>query len=99
VRDRAWRSGLGGGLIAGLADARVQAEIADQLVRRAEPGEVTDRGGDRHGDCHVDAGDRHQPLGVLTAQRDPRELGVDEPQLVGVEVQPSCPDRPPVVPP
>ena len=38
------------GLVAGLLDARVQAEVADELVRRAEAGEVADGGGDRHRD-------------------------------------------------
>src|SRR4051812_17961223 len=49
--------------------------------------EVADGGCDRHRDRHVDAGDRHQPPRVRAAQRDPRQLGVDQPQLVAVEVQ------------
>jgi hypothetical protein len=52
-----------------------------------EPGEVADRRGDRHRGRDVDTGDRHQPLGVRAAQRDLRELGVDEPQRLAVEVQ------------
>ena len=75
------------GLVAGLLDARVQAEVADELVRRAEAGEVADGGGDRDRDRDVDAGDRHQSPGRLAAQRDARELGVDQPQLLAVEVQ------------
>jgi transposase-like protein len=45
------RAGLGdpavaGGLAAGLAHPRVEPEIADQVLRGAEPGEVADRGHD-----------------------------------------------------
>jgi hypothetical protein len=35
----------------------------------------------------VDAGNRHQPPGVLTCQRDAGELGIDQLQLLAVEVQ------------
>lgn len=76
-----------GGLIAGLLDAWIEAHIAHQLVGRGESREVADGGGDRHRDVDVDAGDRHQPPGVLAAQRDTGELGVDELELLAVEVE------------
>jgi hypothetical protein len=50
-------------------------------------GEVADRGDDRQRDGRVDAGDRHQPLDLGAGQRDAAELGVDDPQLLAVEVQ------------
>jgi hypothetical protein len=78
---------MAGGLASGLLEARVQPEIADELVRRGEALEVADGGGDRHRHGDVDAGDRHQPLGVLTSHGDPRELLVDQRQLLAVEVQ------------
>src|SRR5207248_783227 len=51
-----------GGMAAGLADARVEAEVADELVGGAEASEVADGGDDRERNGGVDAGDRHQPL-------------------------------------
>ena len=61
-----------GGLLAGLLDARVQTEVADQLVRRVEPGERADGGGDRPRHRDIDAGDRHQLTWVDTWNEDPR---------------------------
>jgi hypothetical protein len=55
----------------------VEPEIADQLLPRAETCEVADRGDDRERDGRVDARDRHQPLYLLAAQSDARELAVD----------------------
>jgi hypothetical protein len=66
---------------------RVQTEVADQLLRAAKATEVTDGGDDRQRHGRVDAGDRHQPLDVVASQRDTAELGIDDPQLLAVEVQ------------
>ncbi len=49
--------------------------------------EVPDRRDDRQGDRGVNAGDRHQPLDLLGLKRDSAELGVDDPQLLAVEVE------------
>ena len=76
-----------GGLAAGLADAGVEPEIAHQLGRRGKAREVADRGGDRQGHGRVDAGDGHQPPRVIAAQRHAGQRGVDEPKLLGMEVQ------------
>jgi len=44
-----------GGVAAGLADARVEAEVADERVRWGEEAEVADRGDDRERDGRIDA--------------------------------------------
>ena len=75
------------GLTAGLLDPRVQTEIRHELLGLAEAAEVPDRGDDRQRDRRVNARDRHQPLHLAAAQRDPAELGVDDPQLLRVEVE------------
>ena len=49
--------------------------------------EVADRRDDRQRDRGVDARDRHQPLDLLALERDPAERGVDDPQLLAVEVE------------
>jgi hypothetical protein len=76
-----------GRLAAGLLDARVQPEIGDQLLGGAEPPELTDGRDQRERDRRVDAGDRHQPADLGALERDPAELRVDDPQLLGVEVE------------
>ncbi len=75
------------GLSAGLAHPGVEPEVADELLGRAEATEVADRGDDRERDGRVDTGDRHQPLDLSAGQRDAAELGVDDPQLLAVEVK------------
>jgi hypothetical protein len=77
---------MAGGLGAGLLHARVQTEIGHQPLRAAEPPEVTNSGDQRQRDGRVDAGDRHQPQDLLALERDPAQGGVDDPQLLGVEV-------------
>jgi len=42
ARGPAWDAPVRGGLAAGLLDARVQPEVADELLGRGEPGEVAD---------------------------------------------------------
>ena len=48
---------MAGGAVAGLAHARVEAEVADQLARRGEAADVADRGHEGRRGLHVDAGD------------------------------------------
>lgn len=70
-----------------MADARVEAEVADELVRGGEAAEVADGGADRERDGRIDASDRHQPLHLLACKRDASEISVDQQQLLGVEVE------------
>jgi hypothetical protein len=49
--------------------------------------EVTDRRDDRQRHRRVDAGDRHQPLDLLARKRDSAERGIDDPQLLAMEIQ------------
>jgi hypothetical protein len=76
-----------GGLISGLADSWVQAQIADQLPRTAEPPEVADRRHDRQRDSRIDAGNRHQALHVVTGQGYLAELRVDDLKFLAVKVE------------
>jgi len=73
--------------VAGLADLRVEAEVADQLVGRGEPAEVSDRRDDGNGDRHVDAGDGHQPAHVGLLQGHLGQFRVEEAELFAFEVQ------------
>ena len=57
----AWRSARGAPARPGLADARVQPEIADQLAGAREATDVADRRDQRARRDRADAGDRHQP--------------------------------------
>jgi hypothetical protein len=68
-----------GGLTAGHAHPRVQPLIADQPLRRGEATEVTDRGDDRQRRGGVHARDGQQPPDLGALERDPAELGVDDP--------------------
>jgi hypothetical protein len=72
----------------GPADARIEAEIADQLARRPEAADIADRGQERRRADHVDARDGHQPACPPRGQRglgnepvDGRDLGVKERDL------------------
>jgi len=62
---------------AGFPDPGVEPEVADQLVRAAEPGDVADRGHDRQGDDRVESGDAHQAMHVVSPEGDAGEVGVD----------------------
>ncbi|MCU1660506.1 MAG: gluconate transporter [Pseudonocardia sp.] len=53
----------------------------------AEPGEVPDRRHDRQPHGRVDPGHRHQPQHFRPRERDLPEIGVDQPELLAVEVQ------------
>ena len=70
-----------------LSDARVQAEIADELLRFVEARHLADRRhhGERH--HHVDARDRHQPLDALVRQRRAGEVALDHLQVLAEPVE------------
>jgi hypothetical protein len=72
---------------AGLPHARVQPEIRHQPAWGREPVKVADGRDDGQGHGGVDAGDCHQPLDLPALERDPAERGVDDPQLLAVEVE------------
>ena len=75
-----------GPALAGLVDARVQAEIGDQTIRSGEPLDGTDRGDEPDRDHHVDARDRHQPLDVRVAQSITRQLALNNAQVLAEPV-------------
>jgi hypothetical protein len=68
-----------GGLIAGLADARIEPEVADELVGVREAADVADRGQERCRDDQVEDRDGHRPADLRPLhglQRDePVDLG------------------------
>ena len=74
-------------LTARLPDPRVQPEIRHQPAGGREPVKVADGRHDRQRHGGVDPGDRHQPLDLPALQRDTSERGVDDPQLLPVEVE------------
>jgi hypothetical protein len=76
-----------GWLAAGLAHPRVETQIADQPLRGGEPLKVPDRGHDRQGHGGIHARDGQQPADLGAFQADPAEFGVDDPQLLAVEVE------------
>jgi hypothetical protein len=53
----------------GLANARVQAEVADELARAAQATDVADRRDERARGDRADARDSHQPQHLGLAQR------------------------------
>ena len=63
-------------LVARLADPRIQAEIADELARSPEPGDVADRGEDAHGDRGVHARDCRQVGRCRVRPGESGELGI-----------------------
>jgi len=53
----------------GLSDARVEAEVADELLRLPEASNLADRRHDGERHHHVDARNCHQAFGALVRQR------------------------------
>jgi hypothetical protein len=66
------------GTIAGLADARVEPEIPDQLARAREAVGVADDGDQRERRHGADAWDRHQPAHLGPSERFACELSLGE---------------------
>jgi len=75
------------GRTAGLADPGVQTEIGDQLLGATKAPEVADCCDERECDGRVDARDRHQSLDLVALERDASQRGVDDPQLLPLEVE------------
>jgi hypothetical protein len=75
-----------------LPDARVQAEVTDQVLRSREAPDVADRGQHPERDHHVDARNRYQPLAVLISQDVAREVALDHAQIIAqVIIRPHLP--------
>lgn len=62
---------VAGGLVAGLAHARVEAEVGDEVACGREAGGVADRGHQGRRGHEADAWERHQPPHL----REPSGLG------------------------
>src|SRR4051812_29715417 len=60
-----------------LSDARVQAEIGDQLLRTGEALDITDRGRNSGGDCHIHSRQGHEPPDQRVFQSVLRDIGFD----------------------
>lgn len=74
-------------LAAGLANAGVEAEVADQALRRGEPLDVPNGGHQRQGDREVDSRHGHQAADVVAAACRPGTGGVGDHQFVAEEVE------------
>ena len=74
------------GALAGLPDARVDPEVADQLLGGREAVDVPDRGDQGRGGRDVDPGDRHQPFDLGALEGVLGELAVDVRDLGGEEI-------------
>jgi hypothetical protein len=72
--------------LAGLAHARVQAEIGDQLVGAGEALDGADRGQQPDRDHHVDARHRHEPFHVGVGQRVAGEFALHRTQVLAEAV-------------
>jgi hypothetical protein len=77
---------MAGRCAAGLADARVEAEVADQLPRRGEAAHIADRGHERRRCLHVDARNAHQPQHLRPGERLLGDLAVERGDLLIEEV-------------
>jgi hypothetical protein len=74
-------------LVARLADARVETEVADQVARAREAVDLADRGDQRERDRTVDAGDREQTLDLLACESDLGEFALDKRELLAGDVE------------
>ena len=60
-----------------LPDARIEAEIADELLRTVEALDRADSRHERQRDDHVDAGNRHQTRDTFVGQRRTGKVALD----------------------
>ena len=67
----------------GLPHARVQPEIADQLLGSGKALDIPDRGDQCEGDNHINAGDGHQPLHPFIGKCRLGETAFDRFEIVG----------------
>ena len=76
-----------GGPEAGLSYARVQADIADQLLRIGETADVTDRRDQAGSNNQVDAGDREQLLHCRITDGRLRDLSPENRQILAQPIE------------
>ena len=76
-----------GGAETGLAHARVEPEIAHQLLRAGETADIADRRHQPRRNRQIDTGDRHQPLDRHIVQRTLRDLAVEDVEVLGETVK------------
>ncbi len=72
------------GLLTRLANARIEAQVADELARTGEPGHVADHGRQCQRGDRADSGDRHQVAHIGSRECLPGQLAFDELDL-GIE--------------
>ena len=76
-----------GGAETGLAHARVEPEIAHQLLRAGETADIADRRHQPRRNRQIDTGDRHQPLDRHIVQRTLRDLAVEDVEVLGETIK------------
>ena len=83
----------------GLADARVEAEVADQLLRTVEAGDVAYRRHQPGRHRQVDAGDRQQPVDRHVLERALGDVAVEVGEVLAqpVELADMARDRRPLI--
>ncbi len=74
-------------MITGLVHAWVQPQVADQLLRAGETGDVADRSQDAGSDDGIHSTDRHESLHVRLIECPLRQVLVDHQQLGGESVE------------
>ena len=77
---------MAGRLIAGLAHAGVEPQVADQVPVGEEAGDVADRRHERKSDRALGAGDGEQALDLGAREADLRQLALDERELLAGDV-------------
>jgi hypothetical protein len=74
---------MAGGLLARLAHLWVEADVADQLLRRFEAADIANDRHERRRRDEADPGHRHEPLDLLGGERQPGELRLERRDLFG----------------
>jgi hypothetical protein len=72
---------------AGLADPRVQADVAHQVLWVSEAAHIADRRDQPRGDDQVDAGDGQQPLDCRIIDRRLRDVGIQNVEILTQPVE------------
>ncbi|ESY30770.1 hypothetical protein X747_31995 [Mesorhizobium sp. LNJC384A00] len=83
----------------GLPDARIEAEVAHQLLRFAEPVDIPDRRNDPGGHDGIDAGDRLKPTDPGIVNRIPGDITIKVYQILSqaIDLTDTSGDRGPFV--
>jgi hypothetical protein len=67
--------------------ARVEAEVADELLRFIEAPHLTDRRHDGERHHHVDAGNRHQLLDTFVRKCRTRKIALDDLEVLAEPIE------------